>query len=125
MQTQRAGPIDVCIGENIRAIRHARGLSLAQVGEALGVSYVHLQMYEKARARITFTKLCVLSDLLHVPVSAFFATLDDPATKQPIPSVEIEEDLFFFRLDELDPVYMSLIGLLAEQIKGREGKGKD
>lgn len=43
------GAVIMTIGENIRRIRKERGLTLKQLGEAVGVSEAYIRAYESGR----------------------------------------------------------------------------
>lgn len=58
------------IGENIRRIRKERGLTLKQLGEAVGVSEAYIRAYESGRRNPKQQSLEALATALHVNVEA-------------------------------------------------------
>lgn len=56
------------IGENIRRIRKERGLTLKQLGDAVGVSEAYIRAYETGRRNPKLKSLEALADALHVNV---------------------------------------------------------
>ena len=58
------------IGENIRRIRKERGLTLKQLGDAVGVSEAYIRAYESGRRNPKQQSLEALATALHVNVEA-------------------------------------------------------
>ena len=58
------------IGENIRRIRKERGLTLKQLGEAVGVSEAYIRAYESGRRNPKQQSLEAIALALHVNVEA-------------------------------------------------------
>ena len=50
-------PIDVEVGLNLRRARRERGVSQAEVGEALGITFQQVQKYERGANRISASML--------------------------------------------------------------------
>jgi transcriptional regulator with XRE-family HTH domain len=73
-------PYDVQVGYRIRALRIARRLSQAQLGQALGVSFQQVQKYEKGVNRVSAGRLQRVAELFEVPTASFF---DRPQRKAP------------------------------------------
>lgn len=65
-------PYEVQIGHRVRALRVARRLSQAQVGQALGVSCQQVQKYEKGKNRVSAGRLQRIAEVLEVPVTSLF-----------------------------------------------------
>ena len=65
-------PIDVLVGERVRARRKMLGLSQTQVGKHLGVTFQQIQKYEKGTNRIGSGRLFRLADFFDVDVTYFF-----------------------------------------------------
>lgn len=51
-------PIDVLVGERMKARRQVLGLSQADLGEAIGVSFQQVQKYERGTNRVSASMLC-------------------------------------------------------------------
>ncbi len=50
-------PIDMEVGLNLRRVRRERGLSQAEVGEALGITFQQVQKYERGANRVSASML--------------------------------------------------------------------
>ena len=68
------------IGNRMRSQRKLNGLSLEEVADTIGVSYVTLYNAERGRTSLKAANLRKLADLLDVEVDFFFQ-FDDPETK--------------------------------------------
>jgi transcriptional regulator with XRE-family HTH domain len=72
------------IGLRLRELRLLRGMTLQQLGAAIGLSYQGVQRYEAGRNAITAARLEKIAETLGVPVTYFFdaeavaARDDDP-----------------------------------------------
>lgn len=85
---QDDSPADKALGAQLRQMRLAAGLTLAEAGQALGVSYQQVQKYEKGLSRLSATSLPVLARLYRTSYQAFFecpaplSPSEDPAAHQ-------------------------------------------
>lgn len=70
-------PIDVHIGEVIRAARHARGLSSETLASAIGIPVRQLQTYEKGTDRISVAPLFRIAAVLGLRIADFFPKKGD------------------------------------------------
>src|SRR5919199_1901413 len=79
------------LGRRVRAARHERGLSLAQVGgEELSRSF--LSTVEHGRTRISLRALSIVADRLGRPISYFLDNADSsPATDQALTELMLDE----------------------------------
>lgn len=59
-------PIDVHVGERIRALRHVLNMSQGELGERVGVSFQQVQKYERGANRVSASMLCHLAKALQV-----------------------------------------------------------
>ena len=64
--------IDIHIGQRLRGLRVARGLSQADVAAKVDLSFQQIQKYESGKSRVSAAKLCALALALEIPVSFFF-----------------------------------------------------
>jgi len=64
--------IDVAVGHNVRIRRLVRGLSQAQLGKRIGVTFQQVQKYERGTNRIGGGRLVRIAQILGVPVRALF-----------------------------------------------------
>lgn len=68
-------PIDVHVGQRLRARRVMLGLSQEKLAEALGLTFQQIQKYERGSNRISASRLYHLSRVVDAPVSFFFEDL--------------------------------------------------
>lgn len=82
---------DAHVGARLRARRQEMGLSQAELGRRLGVTFSQVQKYEKGSNRIGAGRLFRLSAILGVTIQYFFEGLDERAAPEPeaIDSVEL------------------------------------
>lgn len=73
-------PIDIHVGQRVRARRKMLGLSQTQLGQELGVTFQQVQKYERGTNRIGSSRLFRMSNSLDVPVAYFF---EGAETKMP------------------------------------------
>ena len=73
-------PIDIHVGQRVRARRKMLGLSQTQLGQELGVTFQQVQKYERGTNRIGSSRLFRMSTTLDVPVAYFF---EGAETKMP------------------------------------------
>jgi transcriptional regulator with XRE-family HTH domain len=69
---KRPNPIDVHVGERIRAWRTERKISRITLGEALGLTDQQIQKYEKGTNRVGASRLQKICAVLEIPVSSLF-----------------------------------------------------
>ena len=60
--------MDHAVGKQIRALRRAAGMTLKDLGEAVGVSLVQFQRYETGASRVAASRLFAIGDALGVRV---------------------------------------------------------
>ena len=70
-------PIDLHVGQTVRATRINAGMTQAQLAEAIGVRFQQVQKYETGLNRFSASRLKRAADFLCVPVSHFFRGLED------------------------------------------------
>ena len=93
---KRANEHDVDVGERLRLVRGARGISQPVLSRALGVSFQQVQKYEAGTDRISAVRLYEISRLLKVDLGFFFHGFADPVSRtgKPLalgsPSIEFE-----------------------------------
>lgn len=75
MKKRTQDPRDPRIGMRIRTLRLERGLSQAELGTMLGVSFQQIQKYEKGVNRVSAGRLQRVAEALNVPVTFFYAGL--------------------------------------------------
>jgi len=70
--------VDAWVGARVLLRRRELGLSQAELGEKLGVSFQQVQKYEKGRNRVSAGMLYEISKALDVPVGYFFEDFEEP-----------------------------------------------
>ena len=63
---------DTQIGLKIREFRVQAGLTQEKLAEKLGITFQQVQKYERGVTKVNLVKLQQLSEILRVPISAFF-----------------------------------------------------
>lgn len=67
-----ANPIDIAVGERIRQLRKERQLTQTELGLAVGLTFQQIQKYEKAKNRISASKLVQIAHIFGIDVSELF-----------------------------------------------------
>lgn len=65
-------PVDLHVGQRIRARREALGFNQSELGRALGLTFQQVQKYENGANRVSASKLHTTAEFLKVPVGYFF-----------------------------------------------------
>lgn len=65
-------PIDIAVGDRIRQLRKARGITQTELASAIGLTFQQVQKYEKARNRISASKLAQIAKIFKVDVAELF-----------------------------------------------------
>lgn len=106
MNARSATPIDMEIGAKLRLFRCARDISQVQLAKELGVTFQQVQKYERGVNRIGSGRLYHASQILNVPVSAFFEDL--PAASEAlqndgqVPALPVEVTKLALRLASIE-----------------------
>ena len=74
-------PVDIHVSMRVRERRIELGLTQPAVAAELGITFQHLYKFEKAKSRISASRLYGLSKALGVPVTFFFEGLAGPHAK--------------------------------------------
>lgn len=69
---KRIQPVDVHVGQRIRALRVQRGLSQQSLADAAGLTFQQVQKYEKGTNRVSASRLAEFAQVLGVEVGNFF-----------------------------------------------------
>jgi transcriptional regulator with XRE-family HTH domain len=75
-----ADPIDVYIGNRLRAERLARKMSQSELGQALTVTFQQVQKYERGDNRVSASMLAKAADALGLSVMEFFPPTEGSGT---------------------------------------------
>lgn len=81
-------PVDVIVGARITQRRNEINVSQMLLADAIGVTYQQIQKYEKARNRVSASRLFQIAAFLKVPVTYFFKGARKP--KVPVEVVQAE-----------------------------------
>jgi len=65
-------PVDIAVGDRIRQLRKARGITQTELASAIGLTFQQVQKYEKARNRISASKLAKIATIFDVDVAELF-----------------------------------------------------
>jgi transcriptional regulator with XRE-family HTH domain len=65
-------PLDVEVGQRMRAFRLQKGLSQQKLADQLGITFQQVQNYEKGTDRIGAGRLQVIATILGIPAYDFF-----------------------------------------------------
>jgi transcriptional regulator with XRE-family HTH domain len=76
-------PIDKHVGNNMRLRRLELRWSQTKVAKALGISFQQVQKYEAGTNRIGASRLHNMAEILEVPVTFFFESLEKPQNMHP------------------------------------------
>lgn len=68
--------VDIVAGRNLRLFRGLRGLSQAQLGDAVGLTFQQIQKYENAKNRMALSRAYDFACILGVDVQAFLKGTD-------------------------------------------------
>ena len=71
-QKKRRDPEDLEIGQKIRALRVAKGVSQTTLGDGLGVTFQQVQKYEKGANRVSAGRLQKIAEMLDTPITFFY-----------------------------------------------------
>lgn len=82
-------PVDLIVGERLRAARLTKGLSQIELGTAMNLSFQQVQKYERGINRISASMLVKASRALGVPVSDFFPDPDVQPTSRDAVDIRI------------------------------------
>ncbi|HUO21997.1 MAG TPA: helix-turn-helix transcriptional regulator [Caulobacteraceae bacterium] len=69
-------PVDLFVGQRIRAQRRLLRISQEQMARQLGLTFQQVQKYERGANRVSASKLFDISQILGVPISFFFDGLE-------------------------------------------------
>lgn len=83
-RTRRPDPVDLHVGQRIRARRRELGLSQTALGVAVGVSFKQIQKYESGANRIGAGRLYEIAKALNIEIESLFegAPADSPVARR-------------------------------------------
>lgn len=83
-------PVDIHVGNRVRQRRKLIGLSQADLGEALGLTFQQVQKYERGVNRIGASRLFQIAQILQINIDYFFAEMPSEIESE---SIHLEEQL--------------------------------
>ena len=90
MRERRNDPIDVHVGQRIRAYRISQRMSQGALGKKVGVTFQQIQKYERGANRVGSSRLKKIAIALDVSVSALFGEGPSAANDKMIDSLLTE-----------------------------------
>ena len=69
-------PIDIYVGNAIRALRKRADVSQDKLADAIGLTFQQVQKYERGANRVSASKLAGIAKFLGAPIWAFFPPED-------------------------------------------------
>lgn len=72
-------PVDVQVGQRICLVREQAGLTQADLGNAIGVTFQQVQKYEKGTNRVSASRLAKIADYLDCSIASLFPLRDREA----------------------------------------------
>ncbi len=70
---KRIEPVDILVGQRVRAYRLARHMSQSALADQVGVTFQQIQKYEKGTNRLGSSRLQKVATVLGVGIAKFFA----------------------------------------------------
>jgi len=111
-----SNPVDVAVGERIRQLRKERRITQTDLAEAIGLTFQQIQKYEKARNRISASKLAAIAGILEVDVADLFEVVPEGISPEQQRDDEIAQLVDYVGNMEMDVrlQFMGLIGAIAD-----------
>jgi len=63
--------VDIKLGEQLRGLRQKTGMSQAELGASIGVSFQQIQKYEAGKNRVAVSTMLALADHLGISPARF------------------------------------------------------
>jgi len=79
--TKKANPIDIHVGQRMRARRQHLGMSQEKLANAIGLTFQQVQKYEKGMNRMGSSRLLQVADVLGVTPPYFFEGMTERAPR--------------------------------------------
>ncbi len=83
MAGKRSSDVDGHVGRRVRERRREIGMTLAKLGNALGVTFQQVQKYEVGLNRVSASRLWDIAKALEVDVGYFFEDIQIGVTAAP------------------------------------------
>jgi transcriptional regulator with XRE-family HTH domain len=93
MPRRSRDPRDMEIAKRVRALRLQRGISQTELGSVLDVTFQQVQKYETGTNRISAGRLQQIAEVLDVPVTYFYAGIENNDEAATSPAADSDFDL--------------------------------
>jgi transcriptional regulator with XRE-family HTH domain len=70
--TKKIDATDTFVGERIRTLRNAKGISQTALADTLGVTFQQVQKYERGVNRVSTGRLAVIANVLDAGIMDFY-----------------------------------------------------
>ncbi|MEM9523708.1 MAG: helix-turn-helix transcriptional regulator [Pseudomonadota bacterium] len=111
--------VDVHLGERIREFRRLRGISQAELGKRIGVSFQQIQKYETGLNRVGASRLWRISQVLETRIECFFEELVKQRSRNPASpdarTLRIAREIETITDDTLKKRVLDLVRFMARQ----------
>ncbi len=115
-------PVDLFVGQRIRALRRQKGLTQKQLADALGVTFQQVQKYERGGNRVSASTLSRIAAMLGCRVSSLFPP--DGPDEEAVEDADRGAEEELARLAPLlSPSRLSLLVHIARQFAALDLKG--
>jgi transcriptional regulator with XRE-family HTH domain len=125
----RYGGKEVGIGNLIRQLRKAHGLSQSALAKELGVSYQQIQKYENGISKITVNRLIQFAEAFGIPVNSLLSA--EPAitdaSNQALTEKELKLLMLFRRLksEKVQDGFLEMLASLVDVSSEKESGEPD
>lgn len=108
--------VDKHVGERIRQLRWARGLTQQELAARAGVKFQQVQKYETGMNRVSASRLWMIADALGVEVKDFFDGLDGKSG-EPLPQTRLD-GAFARKMADLNEAQRASLMSVVDAFKG-------
>lgn len=101
-------PVDVFVGQKLKARRTLIGMTQEKLAEATGITFQQVQKYEKGRNRLSASRIFQFSRVLSIPVAYFFEGFFSSDTSIGLQGgfADNEQEAFESEIDTADDVML-------------------
>ena len=71
-------PVDIQVGQRIKAARKLQKLTQTDLADGVGVSYQQIQKYENGDNRVSASMLYEIAQALNIPMAYFYNGIERP-----------------------------------------------
>lgn len=117
-------PVDIHVGERVRARRLLAGLSQDAFAKKLNITFQQVQKYEKGTNRISASRLYKMATILNVPIDYFFEDLGQATLPEAMRREGLELVRAFNKVEE-PRTRKQILSLLSSLARSQTGGTKD